>query len=370
MSPKQRIQAFATVVTLYAVLTACVTWREVLLNKKSFTAPNRGIIVNHERHLSEGLECSDCHEATAGERMSFVDHETCSLCHEIPENSLEQARTFSQEVSCKKCHTRADYSVHPKRQLITDEIKFDHQIHITAEVNCAQCHENPDHPLPKTGVLMQDCMQCHQETTHLFSGIAQRSTTTRSFTENECIVCHTTLSLDTVPLHRHGRRIAHDSSVVWGKVHGQEANLDTAYCAQCHNDQDHCAACHRITKPSNHTLAWNRKLHGAHAEWNSQSCSVCHEEDSCIKCHRSTSPRSHRTGFSSPTNNHCVSCHVPVENSCSICHEDIDHATAIRTPHDAGGGSPGNCALCHPGGLAGNAPHRVNATLSCRACHE
>ena len=371
MNSGQRFKWIATVAVLYALLTACTTWRSVLRPNTTPPAPNRGIAASHEIHAKEGMDCSDCHEVTTGERVAFVNHDTCMLCHEIPENSLTETASFIKDTSCTKCHTRNDYTVTPDRQLLTEEIKFDHQVHLSAEVNCSSCHENPDKPLPKTGQLMEQCMKCHAQTEVSFSGVAQSSETPQSFKANECSVCHKELSTETIPHHRNGRRIAHDKANIWTKTHGQEAAMDQAYCAQCHTDeQDDCMTCHRVMKPENHTLAWNRKLHGAHAQWDIQKCSVCHEEDSCVKCHKHTQPRSHRTNFLAPRNDHCVSCHVPAETGCTVCHESIEHRSAIRTPHDAGGGYTGNCAECHPGGIPGTAPHRINATLSCLACHE
>lgn len=371
MTTKHKYQMITAVVAVYTLLTACSTWRHVLIPEKFAPAPNRGILVNHELHVNEGLDCTDCHEVIAGERVSFFDHETCMLCHEIPENSIAEPVKFKQDNSCRMCHTRADYSVLPDRQLITDEMKFDHEIHLLAEVDCTTCHQLPDKPMPNTGVLMAQCMECHQQTEYEYSGVAQTNLTADVFKANDCSVCHKELSKETIPTHRHGRRIAHDKTGVWKKAHGVEAALDMSYCSQCHTDeQDDCMKCHRVSKPTNHTAAWNRKQHGLHAQMNSQSCSVCHEEDSCVKCHKNTAPRSHRASFSAPRNNHCASCHVPAESSCTICHESIEHRSAIRTPHDAGGGYTGNCAQCHPGGISGAAPHQINTTIGCLACHE
>lgn len=371
MTTKHKYQLMATVVAMYALLTACSTWRHVLMPEKFPPAPNRGILVNHELHTNEGLDCTDCHEVIGGERVGFVDHETCMLCHEIPEESATAPAQFMQDTSCTKCHIRADYSVAPDRQMITSEMKFDHEVHVNAEVDCATCHENPDKPMPKTGILMAQCMQCHEKAGHAFTGVAGSGLVAEAFKANACQVCHKELTKETIPTHRHGRRIAHDKAGVWKKAHGGEAMLDRAYCAQCHTDeQDDCMKCHRVMKPDSHTVAWNRKIHGIQAQMNGQSCSVCHEEDSCVKCHKHTQPRSHRGSFTAPRNNHCVSCHVPAENDCTVCHESIEHRSAIRTPHDAGGGYTGNCASCHPGGLAGAAPHHINSTLGCLACHE
>jgi hypothetical protein len=370
MNQKQRrLRTFITVAGLYTLLTACATWQSLVREIKGEPVPNRGILVNHELHAAEGLDCSDCHEMSAGQRMSFVDHDTCSVCHEFPEVDLADASRFVDEVSCKKCHTRDDFSAAPQQQFIADEIKFDHQVHATAEVSCATCHEEPDRPRHYSDGLMAECMDCHQQPSYTFASLAETTIEAAGFSANECSVCHRELTKDTIPKFRHGQRIAHDSAQAWTRLHGQESYLDATYCATCHVEEEDCMTCHRVMKPDNHTLAWNQRLHGAHAQWNSQSCAACHEEDSCAECHQHTEPRSHRAGFGTPSNNHCVQCHFPVESSCAVCHESVEHRTAPRTPHDADGGEPGNCALCHPGGVAGAAPHRFNASVSCLACH-
>lgn len=367
---RRRFKTIATVVALYSLLTACATWQSIVRHVKDDPEPNRGVLVNHELHAAEGLECSDCHESSAAERMSFADHDTCSICHDIPENSVTAPLAFAEDVSCKKCHTRDDFSVAPRSQFITEEIRFDHQNHESAEVSCAECHAEPDIPMHTDTSLMAECMACHEQTNYTFIGLAKTDVEAAEFQSNECMVCHRELTTDTVPQFRHGQRIAHDSPEAWKRLHGQESYVDAAYCMQCHVEEEDCMTCHRIMKPDNHTLAWNRRLHGAHAAWDSQSCSVCHEEDSCMKCHEHTSPVSHRGNFGAPQNNHCVQCHFPPESSCTICHESIEHSSTPRSPHDVNGGFAGNCALCHPGGIPGAAPHRSNPTVSCRTCHQ
>lgn len=348
----------ATAVMVYAVLVACSTLREFGRSAK----PNRGVVVNHDFHAQEGLDCSDCHEFASNQRASFAGHDTCSICHEIPEDTIG-------DVSCALCHTRPDYSVAAKLVVLTDEIKFDHLVHASAKVSCAECHADPDRPPLRAGQLKPLCMECHSQPGLAFASTADSGLAEADFRANECSVCHRDLDVDTVPQFRRGVRLAHDSPHVWERVHGMESQVDPMFCGQCHDDQDDCATCHRITEPASHTASWNRKLHGLQASWDMRSCSVCHEEDSCVECHRNTQPVSHRGSFDSPQNSHCVQCHFPPENNCVICHEAIDHRSAPRSPHDAGGGFAGDCSECHPGGLAGAVPHFLNLTTSCRSCH-
>ena len=353
-----RFKVIATVVMLYAFVVACSTLREIARAK-----PNRGLLSNHELHAQEGMDCTDCHEFSAGERATFAGHDTCSICHDIPEDKVTDA-------SCSICHTRDDYSISPRLVVLNEEINFEHTVHLSAEVSCAECHPNPDRAPLRAGELMPLCMDCHEGPDLAFASIADSGLDEVSFRANECSVCHKELDLDTVPTHRHGVRLAHDSPHVWETLHGSESLLDPKFCAYCHIDQEDCATCHRITKPASHTLTWSRKMHGLQATWNRQSCSVCHEEESCMKCHSTTQPTSHRGSFDAPQSTHCVQCHFPPENNCAICHESIDHLTATPTPHDADGGFPGDCVLCHPGGIGGAVPHFINLSTSCTFCHQ
>ncbi|MFP6583623.1 MAG: cytochrome c3 family protein [Candidatus Hydrogenedentota bacterium] len=369
---RRRLKVFATAGVLYSLLTACATWQSFVREVKRAPEPNRGVIANHDIHAADGLDCSDCHTVSTGERVSIVDHDICSVCHDIPDNSLTSPLTYVDDVSCKMCHTRDDYSITPRRNFITDEIRFDHQVHVTAKVSCTECHESPDRPRTYDDMLMTQCMNCHEQTSHAFSSIAKTTAKAEDFHGNECTVCHRELTKETIPEYRHGQRIAHDSTLAWKKLHGHESYVDATYCAQCHVEEEDCMTCHRIMKPDNHTLAWNRRLHGVHAGWDSQSCSVCHEEDSCMKCHSHTEPVSHTGNFGAPRNNHCVQCHFPAETEigCAVCHESIDHRSAPTTPHDDDLNFPGNCALCHPGGIPGAVPHRNNLSTDCRTCHQ
>jgi hypothetical protein len=367
---RRRIKITLTVVALYAVLTACASLTSFVRNIKPDPSPNRGVNARHEFHATQGLECADCHTPSEDLPMSIASHDLCSVCHEIPEDSLTNSLAYKDEVSCKTCHTRKDFSILPRQQFVTAEIKFQHQVHLNAEVSCTECHDNPDKPMNPNNSPMAKCMDCHEKSGTTFASIAQSSTPAHEFLSNKCSVCHRELNADTIPEFRHGQRIAHDNKQAWMHLHGQESYVDTQYCAQCHVEQQDCTTCHQIMKPDSHTLAWNRRLHGTHAQWDSQSCAACHEEDSCIKCHQHTQPMSHSSNFFAPRNNHCTQCHFPPESSCIVCHQNIEHPSAPRTPHDADGGFAGDCAQCHPGGRPGAVPHRNNLATNCLTCHQ
>jgi hypothetical protein len=328
-------------VALCVFLGACVAFRAQIAGP-----PDRGVRFNHALHAEQGIGCADCHDMSTPE-TTIPGHDVCSICHEIPEDE-PTAET------CGLCHTRPDYTVDSLISRFRDEIIWSHDPHLAADVDCTTCHAEPDKRVIPPGDTMAWCMDCHG---------------THSPQLNECSVCHRELREDVVPKFRGDTRIAHDSPQVWQKVHGREARINEKYCSICHDVQNDCETCHRITKPDSHTMSFVRKTHGLQATWDRNKCTVCHEEDSCLKCHQNTKPTSHRGGFDSPVNSHCVQCHYPPQStSCTVCHESIEHRSARPSPHILGIYPP-NCAQCHPGGLPLQAPHIMNSTVRCIVCH-
>lgn len=324
------------------VIGACVTSTMPKSGKK-----DRGVRVNHKLHIEQGLDCSICHEPVNGS-FTFSNHETCGTCHEINMDAPTQEM-------CGKCHTREDYTVEAYSKLVRDEVKWSHDPHVAKEIACDTCHgPDPDaNGLPK-GSLKPFCMDCHGKTDPKL---------------NECSVCHTQMTKETVPQFRGETRIQHDVPAIWAHTHGSESRVDPKYCALCHTEQNFCDDCHSVTAPQNHTATWRRKSHGIEASYNRNNCSVCHEEDSCLQCHRNTTPESHKSVWGPPVNNHCTTCHYPpTNNNCTVCHESIEHQSAPPSPHRALIYPP-NCRRCHPGSTPGRAPHAVNTTVGCKFCH-
>ena len=334
-------QAIAGCLVLY--LGACVALKA---HQAFQPSEERGLKFPHPIH-EEQVDCMTCHDFESGETRQF-DHEFCGVCHEIPEDA-------PTEEACMLCHTRADYSVDPRKSVLAmTDVVFQHLPHVAQEIDCAVCHPNPDtQPLPNAR-LKPFCMDCHGKTSPAL---------------NECSVCHQELSLTTIPTMRDGVRIAHDAPAVWEQVHGRESRMDPMYCAQCHDQETDCQHCHRVQEPSNHTPSWVRRTHGIQAMWDRQNCAVCHEEDSCLQCHQNNAPTNHRGRFGEPFNTHCVQCHFPAaQNNCTVCHEEISHQSARPSPHLLGIYPP-NCARCHPGGVPTRAPHLLNSSVQCIVCH-
>ncbi len=340
-----------------SVLAACTVLRE-----KPERPRANGLVMNHPVHVAQGMDCSDCHTFDGGSEAVVAGHPTCAICHEIP----EQQPTAE---SCGLCHTRDDFSVNSRLTWLSDELKFDHAVHLTAQVSCMECHTNLDRGGGRTQLTMDFCMRCHETSGDGHTGIKGSGMTPAEFSANDCAVCHSEIDLETRPTTRDGRRIAHDSMDVWMTVHGSESRVDPQYCTICHTNQEDCQTCHRVMKPDNHTPAWTRRIHGLQARFDRQSCAACHEEESCAQCHATTAPASHRGAFRRGMSTHCVQCHFPARDDCAICHDEAPHFSAPPSPHHGDFSMPPDCNRCHPGTIVGEVPHLVNLSTDCTTCH-
>ncbi|NIA13972.1 MAG: hypothetical protein GWP08_07815 [Nitrospiraceae bacterium] len=331
----------ALALTFCLFVGACVTLTGVRMGRR-----DRGIQFSHALHAKEEMDCTDCHDM-APDGLAMPDHDLCGLCHDIDVDAMDVKE-------CSQCHTDPEQTVLMREKRLPEEVKFGHEAHLAKEIACQKCHPKPDSPaLAKRGVK-RFCMDCHAQT---------------GAEMNECSVCHTAISKDTLPTHRGKARIPHDSPQIWARVHGQESKFDPAFCTLCHEDKSSCESCHRSNPPDSHTVAWRRKGHGLRATWDRRKCATCHEEDSCLKCHQNTRPSSHRRSWARPLNRHCVTCHYPPQRTgCTVCHESVEHPTALPSPH-AIGVFPARCGLCHPGGRPYRAPHLLNSTARCVVCH-
>ena len=333
--------AILVVVCLH--LAACLA---ITARRGAASHSQRGLIFDHPKHVEEGMDCVDCHDFADGAN-GMPDHELCSICHDFDVDAPTPE-------TCSPCHAQADYKVVPWKSALSEERRFDHDTHTAAELACTACHGEDPQPQARRAPLKPWCVQCHES---------------RDAKLTACDTCHEELSTDVRPTTRRGLRIAHDNPRAWEQMHGREAQIDPAYCGLCHDEDNDCAACHRVTEPRDHTVTWRRRTHGLQARWDRGRCNVCHEEDSCIKCHQNTKPMSHRGGYGRPLNRHCVNCHYPpTQTGCTVCHESIEHPTAFPSPHIVGI-YPLTCRPCHPGGLPNRAPHFMNSTTRCRTCH-
>lgn len=185
---------------------------------------------SHQRHLTNGLECNDCHAALLQPDMVEVEAIPtmvgCLDCHE--------SQSVTQE--CSSCHL-ADAVLLPETHagdfLHTHGIVARLDAHETlSRMQCQTCHE-PSY-----------CQDCHEgdnvdRTTHPLNYEFTHALDARNLQPN-CYTCHADVTFcgdchaenQVLPqTHRPGWAIPGD-----GGLHRFEASADLNSCISCHQD--------------------------------------------------------------------------------------------------------------------------------------
>jgi Cytochrome c3 len=334
--PRARGIALGLIALAALTVGGCVVFQYLGLAEKPLT-------FSHERHLSEGMSCSDCHSSyEAGDEPQPVKAAQCALCHEDLDKDKAPER---QVASLFDGDTwRTGYATH-----FSDEVKFSHAMHVATGASCETCHaaiatsasvDESDSP------RMDACITCHQS-----AGL-----------ENSCSVCHKTISTETAPPNHSQQWMMAHGVAVRGSFDGQ-ANK----CSLCHTEQA-CTTCHLDQAPKSHNNFWRLRGHGVAADIDRDSCRTCHEPSSCDACHRENTPLSHNSGaFGAPLDTHCLQCHFPLQSEgCAVCHKSTpSHLDAAPKPPNH---FPGlDCRQCH--GVTAPLPHVDNGD-DCNFCHK
>ncbi|HTE06546.1 MAG TPA: cytochrome c3 family protein [Planctomycetota bacterium] len=298
---------------------------------------------SHERHLAEGLACTDCHSSyEAGDEPQEVRPAQCALCHE----DLDAEKPPERQVAAL-FDGESYRAAHATR--FADEVKFSHATHVGSGASCESCHA----PIATSGRVdasvaprMDECIACHEKTGQATS----------------CTTCHAVIGTEHAP-PSHGQQ--------WMTSHGvavrAEMDGQANKCSLCHTERS-CTTCHQDQAPKNHDNFWRLRGHGVVADMDRDSCSTCHESSSCERCHRENEPLSHHSGaFGAPLDTHCLSCHFPLQSeNCSVCHKSApSHLDAAPKPPNH---FPGlDCRQCH--GVNAPLPHVDNGD-DCSFCHK
>ena len=114
---------------------------------------------NHEKHVSSGITCLDCHAgADKKERAGLPQAEQCMLCHEtISADTPSIVKLKAIQEAGEKINWVRVYEV-------PDFVFFSHANHVKGGVECATCHG----PVEQRAVLAKEvstsmisCMNCH-----------------------------------------------------------------------------------------------------------------------------------------------------------------------------------------------------------------
>ena len=332
---------------------------------------------NHKKHVQgQNLKCTYCHtpalkSTEASDDLVPVKHEKCIGCHKIDESQPYKEATNGAAARCDFCHievvvdSAAGTVSVAKLQIPTANLKMNHKAHLDQGITCEQCHG-------KVGELelstrdqmprMRGCFGCHQSADPGSIGSALKPA------KSACITCHITdktgFVLQTMWASgvmsppRWLKNAKHGPD--WIERHKQVAGNDSAFCSNCHKEEE-CTDCHdgKIKPQTVHPNDW-LNMHEVAARFDQPKCSSCHSTTNfCLPCHTrvgvadssplgvATAGRFHpppeiwsgqirkagHHSFEAQKNiNACVSCHV--ERDCVVCHGTAGVGGASQSPHD------------------------------------
>ena len=298
------------------------------------------LVFSHKNHVQDqSLDCDTCHTGSPdGAQAGVPSPDVCSTCHEEAKDkkNLELAKSLAQKW--------------PPIKALPSDGKFSHKVHKDAGVNCESCHDGIAKSKKISQKFLPDektCLKCHKE-----KGVS-----------TDCATCHMYISPTWAP---------QDHQQAWERLHGEAARdpIRGGRCFRCH-ERTSCDTCHQTQKPSDHVGAsWREFGHGAESQLDRSRCATCHRSDSCMTCHKDSEPRSHNAAWGSPSDRHCLECHVPgggMSQNCSVCHGAYSrHSNAPSRPTGPVHASATDCRSCHTGFLLRHPDNGDN----CLSCHK
>ncbi|GAB4325641.1 MAG: hypothetical protein Kow0074_19530 [Candidatus Zixiibacteriota bacterium] len=272
----------------------------------------RDVIFSHQNHLTQGMDCQDCHGAVTNAKkvpsMAMPSMDLCVDCHNnqqvvhecvtchvhveliIPDNHgpdfvldhVELAR--QDEQSCRSCHTQTYCQECHDGAALVQSIKEEDRADVNRVGPMASAHEGRDI------LILQRVHDLNYRYTH--------GTDARTKSQ-DCAVCHET-STFCVACHRpetdlqRNKPISHELAGFTGSGHAERARNDIEYCAGCHDQtaaEPTCMRCHqRIVSP--HPEGFMQDVHGDWHDDDNSVCFVCHDSRSrvtgvgfCSSCH-------------------------------------------------------------------------------------
>lgn len=282
-----------------------------------------------EKRVGFHVTCTDCHARDDAGRPRAAGHAVCARCH-APEAISPGTPPMDR---CDQCHRPGRQPMRRERQLIVDDLRFDHGNHALDRrgqaIACVECHQQSSqteevgrHPPPTT----QTCVGCHDNIDRTPSGSRMLV----------CETCHITRSRQLRLLaprsHLPPLERPEDHTLAFRRDHAADVLADSKRCARCHTfmsgqSRDTCDECHQVMRPGDHNVTWIEFDHGPAASARADRCATCHRGSFCVACH-SQPPRSHfpLTMFA---DSHaipaqlrlraCLTCHN-AQRFCGRCH--------------------------------------------------
>jgi nitrate/TMAO reductase-like tetraheme cytochrome c subunit len=248
-----------------------------------------------QKSVHSDVDCLTCHvEPGTLNKLRWRQGEAIAIWSDYLGSSKQMsdgADSTPTNAACEQCH---DIDELPP---VVDGIKMPHQEHTTSRnLDCIDCHSQIGHSSQQGAppVSMATCSMCH-------NGAAA---------SDDCVLCHVTPPVteahppafaeshgaqangrldDCLRCHHdkaafcdacHARPPASHFAGDWRYGHGTLAAADNAACVGCHDSEQFCEQCHKVTHPKD----WVDS-HGAVAAKGDDSCLVCHPRSMCDECH-------------------------------------------------------------------------------------
>ncbi|WP_409272294.1 NapC/NirT family cytochrome c [Neobacillus sp. SCS-31] len=260
---------------------------------KRDVTPSGDLIIPHDKHKNEGIECIQCHSGVAhakiADRKMTFKTDYAKWDESVGKSAMEDVSWTKPDMdTCMSCHESRE---------------------ITLE--CAACHTSGMYP------------ESHKKADFKTSNhgtLAKKDLST-------CNNCHKYMSKDEIkgfeeaPAHT---QYLNKGSTANSKIKPQDYAKTNTYCRDCHSK-----------KPESHKRGFVSK-HGDYAKSNETRCLACHDyqktgthritNTTCNSCH----PSSHGNDFrithpvdvpvGQKLNNTCYQCHS--KRTCTACHRN------------------------------------------------
>jgi hypothetical protein len=213
-----------------------------------------GIIMNHEKHTAEGINCTKCHN-----RVAHV--EDFKLVGVSPDGKPNRKHeTWMTMEACFRCH-----NLNPAVKGLEG---------LNAPGKCETCHP-PDFELKPDNHRTVDFSTKGHPALFKLQG------------EPYCFMCHDKVTFCT---KCHGVDMPHPKD--WLKMHNDQFKQAPAaalvVCRRCHAGVNFCNDCHHgtaINETYNPKVPWVRAHPAIVKKDGAKTCDPCHQEAFCSGCH-------------------------------------------------------------------------------------
>lgn len=256
---------------------------------------------DHAAHLERGPACADCHGAAGGVRP---EAETCRTCHadgvEYAAASIAPRETYglifdhpkhaSAGIECSTCHViDGPKARRPRMSTCLDACHGEGE---EIPLACDSCHRD----LSADGAPTSHAADWRRG--HGLTARAGRNDCRSCHAEETCVTCH-----EREKPADHGPHFR-------TRGHGTIASFERERCSTCHT-QESCTRCHMRTQPRTHTAAWKgdatyTHCRNCHLPMTTTSCGTCH----AFFYDRHTAAPAWPTNSTHVTGASCRTCHA------------------------------------------------------------